>query len=180
MKAFNQFFEENNNKYVEVVDPSSLNQCFDLVVKWSDELGIPRVFPFNYAYQIYTSFGVEQAKYFDRIVNSASNSPKEGDIMVFSNNYNWAGGHTGIATGKGSAQGNANDWFEMFSQNDPFRSNCHLVIYNYNYVLGWLHPKNYSSTLTPEQKITQVITILNTDGIQDTLRVQKIRTVLGV
>ena len=182
MTTFKDFLNKWNNRYVEVVDPNALFQCFDLALQWCIELDIPKtIFPFYNAYQIYTSFGTAQAQYFIRYPNSAANSPKEGDIVVFANNYNFAGGHVGIASGKGSATGSYNDWFELLSQNDPFRSPSHLSPYKYNYVVGWLTPKNYNiiPVLTWEQKGRKTIDIINGGG-SDTDKVQAVRKVYGV
>lgn len=168
MITFNEFYNKWNGKYVEVVDPTSYAQCFDLILQWCVELGLPKyVFPFQYAYQIYTSFGNEQMKYFDKIVNGVSNSPKEGDIVVWSNPYNQAGGHTAIATGKGNSAGSLSDWFGAFSQNDPIRSPSVLRTYKYNYVLGWLHPKNYVPSQTADELIKIIKDKINTE-VSDT------------
>lgn len=134
---FDDFLSENNNKFVEIVDPDSPFQCFDLVVAWCDELLIPRVLGFYFAYQIFTDFSDNvQGLYFDRIVNTPDAIPQRGDIVVWDKNYNGTAGHTGIATGKGDL-----DTFECFEQNDPTGSNSHLTVYEYNWVLGWLRPK---------------------------------------
>lgn len=177
-----EFINKYNNKYVEVVDSNALFQCFDLALQWCIGLGIPKtIFPFYNAYQIYINFSTAQAQYFIRVPNSAANSPKEGDIVVLANNYNFAGGHVGIASGKGSASGSYNDWFEMFSQNDPFRSPSHLSPYKYNYIVGWLHPKNYNPTpvLTSDQLIQTIKNKINTN-IGDTEYRQWERKLLGV
>lgn len=143
--TFKEFLNKYNGKPVEVSDPTNRNQCFDLVVAWTDSLGIPRIFPFLYAYQIYTAFGYEQSKYFDRIVNTPEAVPKEGDIVVWSGNYNayykngkkiLGAGHTAIATGKGDIK-----TFEAFAQNDPTGTYSVLKTYNYSHVIGWLRPK---------------------------------------
>lgn len=129
------------NKYLEVVDPTNRNQCFDLVVGWCDELGLPRLFPHLYAYQIYTVDTEDKKKYFDKIENTADAYPIAGDIIVWSKSYNGTAGHTAVATGNHQTQGKSTDWFEAFSQNDPTGSPCILKKYSYNNVLGWLRPK---------------------------------------
>jgi hypothetical protein len=177
--TFNEFLTKWNNQYCEVVDPNNKYQCFDLVVAWTDTLGLPRTFNFAYAYQIYASFGPSQAVYFDRIYNGPSAAPKEGDIVVWDWYYNYAGGHTGVATGKGVTTGAYTDWFECFEQNDPLRSNCHLKTYSYSHVMGWLRPKNYNLSLTWEQKGQQTITILKTTMTPDQ-QIPLIKKVFGV
>lgn len=170
MITLNEFITKWNNKYVEANDPSNYAQCFDLAIQWVAELGIPKnIFPFLYAYQIYTNFGPEQTKYFERIYNSPDAIPKEGDVIVWGNNYNYAGGHVGIYK--------SGDVYNLtcFEQNDPMKSASHLKTYNYNYVLGWLRPKNYQP-LTKEQQMLQII---NTP-ISDTEFRNKTRTIYGV
>lgn len=160
--ALNEFVTKYNGKFIEVVDPNNLYQCYDLVLKWCSELGIPKnVFPFTYAYQIYTNFGGLQGTWFDRIYNSPDAVPKEGDILVWGNNYNYAGGHTGIY--KSGDVWNVN----AFVQNDPIKTPCHMKTYNYNYILGWLRPKNYATPPTSDQIIKTIKDKINTN-ISDT------------
>ncbi|MEM3335422.1 MAG: CHAP domain-containing protein, partial [Thermoplasmata archaeon] len=108
---------------------------------WCDELGLPRLFPHLYAYQIYTVDTDEKKKYFDKIANTSDAYPQAGDIVVWSKSYNGTAGHTAVATGLHQTQGKSSDWFEAFSQNDPTGSPCILKKYSYNNVLGWLRPK---------------------------------------
>ncbi len=168
LKEFQNYIKTKfPNGFVEIVDPTSPFQCFDLVVAYTDFLKIPRVFPFLYAYQIYTNFGDAQAKYFDRINNGPYDLVKTGDIVVWSNYYNGAGGHTAIATGEGDLYN-----FKAYEQNDPenwFASkNSHVRSYAYTgNVLGWLRPKNISLPLTDTQKIQEIKNKINTP-ISDT------------
>ena len=176
MLNLTQFIAENNNKYVEWVDPSNKYQCFDLILKWSDNLGIPRVFPFLYAYQIYSSFGPTQAQHFTRIFNGPNDVPKEGDILVWSYYYNYSAGHTAVCQ---SADINR---VRAFSQNDPVGKPCILRDYSYSNILGWLRPKVYLPAplpLTWEQKGRKTIEIVNGLG-SDSDKVQLVRKVYGV
>lgn len=149
MKKLIDFININVNKKVEVNDPTNYAQCFDLVIAWCDYLGIPRVFPHLHAYQIYTIWEGAKTQYFDRIVNTPDAVPREGDIPVWGNGYG-PSGHTAVALGGGNTNA-----FNAFSQNDPVNSASIIRTYNYNNVLGWLRPKNYSSqqpstpTVTP-------------------------------
>lgn len=164
------FITKYNNQYVEEVDASNPNQCFDLVLRFCKELGIPtNIFPFLNAYQIYTNFGSAQAQYFTRHVNGPNDIPKEGDIGVWGNSYNYAGGHTGIFK-------SGDVWTATwFVQNDPFKTPAHLKTYNYNHILGWLRPKNYTS-MTKEQ---QMLAIINTPIADHEFR-NKVRNIYGV
>jgi len=148
MSKFTEFVGAWNGKYLTVLNPG--RQCFDVPAKWCDILGVPDFpgnptpFPYVNAHQIYTSFGEFQAKHFERIANGPSNSPQEGDIVVWAASYNGGIGHVAVATGKGDA-----NTFQAFSQNDPTGSVCIVRNYNYNHVLGWLRPKNYNVTPSP-------------------------------
>lgn len=158
---FNEFILEYLGQPCEVVDPTAKDQCFDLVVAYCDQvLGIPRsangnsIFPFGNAYQIFTLYGPEQAKYFERIYNGPTNKPKAGDIVVWEYQYNNGGGHTGIATGSGVAEGKNTDWFSCFVQNDPVGEKCQVIEnYSFNNVLGWLRPISLINTPNANQYI---------------------------
>ena len=135
-KKLQEFIDENNFKKVEVYDASNLYQCYDLITKWCQTLGLkpPRTL---YAYQIFS----QDYQQFEKIKNEKDNHPEAGDIVVFSKAYNGTAGHTAIATGEGKTEGKSSDWFEAFSQNDPVGSPSVLKKYLYDYVLGWLRPK---------------------------------------
>lgn len=168
-----EFIDKYNNQPVEVVDPTNRNQCFDLVVKYCMEvLGLPiTIFGgLTYAYQIWSPSTKMAVENFDYIENSTTANPIEGDIVVWSHWYNfswnfWGAGHTGVATGKGVAEGKSSDWFECFEQNDPTGTYSHLRIYNYNNVVGWLRKK--SPKLTDSQKIVLINSTIETQ-ISDT------------
>lgn len=143
-EKFEQFFSQFNNFSVEVVDPINRNQCFDLIIAWTDWLNIPRVFPHLYAYQIYTIWSGDKLKYFDRIENTPEVVPQKGDIIVWSKAYNGTAGHTGISAGEGDV-----NTFKAFAQNDPIGTPSVLKTYKYTNVLGWLRYKgNQSDALT--------------------------------
>jgi hypothetical protein len=173
MITLTDFITKYNNKYVEVVDPTNYAQCFDLVLQWCVELGIPKtIFPFLNAYQIYTGFGTQQAQYFTRHVNGPNDIPKEGDILVWGNSYNYAGGHTGIFK-------SGDVWtLNAFEQNDPTKTPSHLKIYNYNYILGWLRPKVYHQQLTDSQKLAKIKSWVNDTTIPDSDCRAKIKQLL--
>lgn len=168
MLTYKQFFDQYNGKYWDF-DSAWGNQCFDLIQFWAKNLNIPPITG-AYAYQIYNT---ADTKYFTKIPNGPNDVPREGDIIVWSWYYNYAGGHTGVATGKGDV------WsFECFEQNDPTGSNSHLRTYKYDQVIGWIRPKNYTTqpVLTKEQ---QMLKIINTQ-ITDTDFRNKVRTIYGV
>lgn len=148
-QKFDKFLATWNNKQVEAYDATSPFQCFDLIIKWCDELGIPRlatggsIFPFWGAYQIYRDFQSMQSKYFTRIENTPDAVPQKGDILVWGQDLAGTGGagHTAIASRKGTA-----NTFEAFSQNNPKYRLSVVTNFSYYKVLGWLRYKvtNYS------------------------------------
>lgn len=153
------FINQNNNKFIKVLPNNLPPQCFDLVVKWTDTLGIPHApgnpspFPVVNAYEIYTKFGDFQAKYFDRIFNSPDAVAQAGDIIVWSGQYNRGVGHTAVCK-KADLYS-----LECFSQNDPTGKPSIVRTYNYTNILGWLRPK-YS---TIEQREAKAIEILKSN-----------------
>lgn len=142
-KTFDRFLSENNNKYIERVDPNALNQCFDLAIYWNEYLGFPKSIYSGLlnAYQIYTKWTHPQ---FEKIPNTPEYVPKKGDIVVWGSSYNGGAGHVAVATGEGNT-----DWFKAFSQNVPTGSNSHLVTFNYNHVLGAQRLKVTDTPMNP-------------------------------
>ena len=149
---FDAFVAKNNNEPVEAYDATSPFQCFDLIIAWCDVLGVPRlsngssIFPFWGASQIYTDYQSMQAKWFDRVTNTADYIPKKGDILVWRSDYPGTGGagHTAVATGKGTLS-----TFEAFTQNNPKYRLSVVSSFPYTYVLGALRYKVTSSGTTP-------------------------------
>jgi hypothetical protein len=136
MLSYEAFFAKWNNKYCEVSDPSNPNQCYDLAVAWTDNLGIPRTaIQHLYAYQIYTQPIESTYLNLYRIPNTPSAMPLKGDIIVWDYTYNGYAGHVGISSGIRTLNS-----LQVFEQNDPLKSVCHLKTYNYNSILGWLRP----------------------------------------
>lgn len=131
IKSFEDFVSTHKDKHVEIVDPTSPNQCFDLAVKWCENLGVPiNVFEGNYLATDIWNKPTDKAKlYFDFIENKVDNKPEKGDIVIFGKGIN----HVVVATGEGDLKS-----FKSFSQNDPLFSPCIIKEYDYKYVLGWL------------------------------------------
>lgn len=146
MNKFDKFLADNNNTFVERVDSTNRNQCFDLAIYWCEYLGLPKnIFSgLLNAYQIYTNPTAITKENFTLIPNTPTGIPQKGDIVVWSNKYGPAG-HVGIATGTGDTK-----TFDCFEQNDPTGSNSHIKKYTYTAVLGWLRFKgNINSSDTP-------------------------------
>ncbi len=80
---------------------------------------------------------------FERIPNTPSFVPKQGDIVVWSANLNGGWGHIAIATGEGNT-----NTFYSYDQNWNGRNDpCTKVRHTYSHVLGVLRPKD-STKLT--------------------------------
>lgn len=155
MNKFDKFLADNNNTFVERVDSTNRNQCFDLAIYWCEYLGLPKnIFSgLLNAYQIYTQPTAITKDNFTLIPNSPTGVPQKGDIVVWSNKYGPAG-HVGVATGRGDT-----NTFECFEQNDPAGSNSHLRTYKYTAVLGWLRFKgNINSSDQPMENTIAVDT----------------------
>lgn len=133
---FKEFLAKYNGTFVEKVDATNLNQCFDLAVAWCEWLGLPlnSMAGLMYAYQIWSPSTQILADNFDYILNTPDAVPRWGDIVVWGKSYNGTAGHVGIATGWFSDTSK----FQCFEQNDPTGTNSHLKDYNYNSVIGWL------------------------------------------
>ena len=124
-------------KVIVTADEVGTPQCVDPVQLYARILGAPR-FTGN-AEDIINQAGTT----FEQILNTPTNAPKKGDIVVFSSKFNGTVGHVVIASEDGQVM-----TFKGFSQNDPDGSDCEIVEYKYGtseespYVLGWLHPLN--------------------------------------
>ena len=138
-----EFLDKWNGKYLERVDNSNRNQCFDLVVAYAEDVhGLPRsVFAgLLYAYQIFDNPTETSSKNYDFIKNTPYAVPKQGDIIVWSKSYNNIAGHTAVVHNADAST------FTAFSQNDPTGSPCILKKYSYNHISGWLRSVKQAQT----------------------------------
>lgn len=152
--TLSEFVNTNNNKYMERVDGSNLNQCFDLAVGYCmDVLGFNNsVFAgLLNAYEIWTKPTPTTGSNFDFIENQLYAVAKPGDIVVFSQKYNGGAGHVGVVV---SADINN---LQVFEQNDPLKSPCIMKTYSYDYVLGWLRKITNSVAQSELDKAKQTI-----------------------
>lgn len=182
MITFDQFLQQYNNTFVKVLPNPYPPQCFDLVTKWTDNLGIPHApgnpspFPYSNAFQIYTQYGTFQQQYFDRIFNGPNDIPQKGDIVVWNYTYNGGAGHTAIATGVGDVYS-----IKCFEQNDPenwlAKRDSHVRSYSYSNILGWLRPK--VQVLTDAQKISKITDLIKSNQADSDVRYQ-IKQILGI
>lgn len=149
-------------------------QCYDVIQEWNVDWLNNRFLPGDYAYQLLNKNPDQYTTYLN---NSATAHPDAGDIVVFSNNYNHIGGHTGIATGNGVAEGKPTDWLEIVEQNDPLGSTVQVRRYPYTYVTGWLRSKK-SPGLTSDQKLSSIKDIVNGAGSGDQ-KIDRIRPLVN-
>lgn len=116
-----------NGLYCEVAGSSALNQCVDLANAYiRDVLNLPIIEWTNA-----TDFPSKAGDKYGYILNSPTNIPLEGDVVV----WNGAIGHIAVFL-----EGNANR-FTSFDQNYPTGSPCHVQGHTYANVKGWLRKK---------------------------------------
>lgn len=134
MITHDDFIAQYANTFLERVDGTNKNQCFDLAVAYcEDVLGMPRAIFAGLlnASQIFTMPTINTASRFDFIENNSWAVPRKGDIIVWGKSYGPAG-HVAIVH-----EANVNS-LTAFSQNDPIGKPCHLKTYTYMNILGWL------------------------------------------
>lgn len=131
--TFDEFLAQYNGKTNVGNTPENKGECVGLASVWIDVLKGPHVW--GNAKDMYQN---ADPNFFEKIPNSPTGVPQKGDIIIWNGTFNRGPGHVAIATGKGDTK-----TFEVFEQNNPLGSNCHLRTYpNYNYVTGWFRPRN--------------------------------------
>lgn len=136
--SFNELLGILNGEYKEIAGTSAKNQCVDLAntyIKYVLRLPIvefanAKDFPIKVA---------QQGNNYNWILNSPTNVPKEGDLVIWDGVY----GHIAIFI-----EGDANK-FISFDENFPTGSPCHIQEHDYKNVIGWLHPKNSAVITQP-------------------------------
>jgi hypothetical protein len=137
--SVNDFVVKYNGKWVEEAGTSALNQCVDLANRWIREgLGLPIIEWTNAV-----DFPSKAGPAYDYILNTPTNIPQEGDLMIWGGNIY---GHIAIFI-----EGNV-DTFRSFDENYPTGSNCHIQNHTYANVKGWLRKKVASTPDTTCQK----------------------------
>jgi len=133
--TLNEFIEKYNGKYIDF-DGWYGSQCLDLEHQYCLEvLGLsdPKILAAPSAKDVYNNFDTIVGKdQFERIPNTPTGIPKEGDIIFWSNGIY---GHVAIFI-----EGNANS-FRSFDQNYPTGTPCHVQNHTYSNCLGWLRFK---------------------------------------
>jgi hypothetical protein len=134
--SFNGFHLIYDGDYNVGNTVANTGQCTGLANVWCEDwLGLSHIWG-----DAKDMFGNASSADYDKIPYSAGNVPIVGDMVTFNSNVGGGAGHIGISTGSG----NANN-FELFSQNDPWGSNCHNVTYGYGNVIGFIRPRNQGS-----------------------------------
>lgn len=142
-----QFCDKYNGKAVDF-DGYYGNQCVDLVQQYNKEMFNGPFLSGAGAKDIYNTY---PQNIYTRIDNTPTGFPVPGDIVIWGASYGpW--GHIAICT-----EADVNT-FTCFSQNDPTGVlSGYKKYFNYNGVLGWLHPKQ---TIPPGDdcpaKLTQI------------------------
>jgi len=143
------------------------NQCVDLANQYNqDVIGAPRLT--GNAKDIWDTYPKDK---YDRITNTPTGVPQKGDLVIWGAMPGNSYGHIGIFD-----NGNVNT-FISFDENFPAGSYSHLQNHNYNYVLGWLHPKN-QSTIDWSMKVDQVHNAIST-GETAEVKIQNVKKIVN-
>src|SRR3990167_3588624 len=146
-QKFRDFLNKWNGQLNAGNTPENKGQCTGIVSLWIDVLNLPHVW--GHAKDLMAN---ADKKSFDVISNTPSGVPLKGDIICWNGNMGFGYGHTAIIV---KADVNT---FEVFEQNNPIGSNCHLRTYpNYNHVIGWFRPKAPSVPLEDIAKLKSKI-----------------------
>lgn len=124
-----EFINKYNGQYVDF-DGYYGPQCVDLAQFWSKNLGGPQFT--GDAADIYG----QGSPFYTSIPNTPDAVPVPGDIVIWGGALNGGPGHIAVFVSGNSSS------FSSFDQNWPLNSPCHIQYHNYNYVVGWLHPKS--------------------------------------
>lgn len=124
---FNEFMGILNGEYKETAGTSAKNQCVDLANAYIRfVLGLPII-----EWTDAKDFPLKAGDKYEYIINTPTDVPTEGDLVV------WSSNHIAIFI-----EGNIKN-FKSFDENYPTGSPCHVQEHNYDTpkVSGWLHPK---------------------------------------
>ena len=128
-----EFIDKYNNKFLDY-DGAYGPQCFDLYRQYCQEvLGVPQSPPTGSqgAKAIWTTY---LQGYFDRIDNTPTNTPMQGDIIIWGTGIG-PYGHVAVCWDSNMLT------FHSFDQNFPTGSPCHIQLHSYKGVLGWIRRK---------------------------------------
>jgi len=127
-----RFIEKFNGQQNVGNTTENKGQCVGLVMMFVQELNLPHIW--GHAKDLFVN---ADEQFYTKILNTPEAIPQAGDIICWNSKMGSGYGHTAVATGTADL-----NTLEVFEQNNPTGSNCHLRTYsNYNNVIGWLHPK---------------------------------------
>lgn len=136
--TFTEFMAKYNGKYIDF-DGVYGPQCVDLCRQYLIEVlqvSNDSIKPVVGAKDMYEKYDTLVDKtVFDRIPNTPTGVPEEGDIIIWGNSTY---GHVAIFI-----EGDVNR-FKSYDQNYPTGSPCHAQEHTYSNVLGWLRCKTDS------------------------------------
>lgn len=117
-------------------------QCMDLIEQYNQEVvNAPRLG--GNAADVWDNYPKD---FYNRIENTPSGVPEQGDIVIWNRNAGGGFGHAAIFDSGDVSK------FQSLDQNWPIGSVTHLQDHSYTNVLGWLHPKKETE---PAADITQ-------------------------
>lgn len=167
-------------------------QCMDSMHQYIVEvLGLTdrRILAAPVARSVFENFpNVYGNQYFDRIYNSLTAIPKDGDILFWKEPYGYYyntstqrwqyAGHVGVS--KGSTLWN----ITAFEQNNPAGTYCHMQQHTdlYKGCLGWLRYKQASTVITDRQALVNIrgITDSSDGGDNKVFRIKQELVKVGV
>lgn len=120
--TLNQFVKKWNRKYLDW-DGKNGYQCVDVIKAYFVEvLGIPAK-SYGNAKDYWNNHPKE--------LKQVQSNPQKGDVVIWNiGKY----GHIGVVLDKN------NNGIIVFEQNDPLRSYCHIKVYTYSSIEGYLRP----------------------------------------
>lgn len=149
-----QFVEKYNTKKIDW-DKVNGGQCTDLFRQFCHEvLNIPQPKALGVnggAYKFWTEFEKDPVlvQHFDKINNTASFIPQEGDIALWNTKTGGGFGHVAVVANKT----HTTSYFYSFDQNWYKVSYCEIVKHDYSHFYGVLRPKVLSITEPMPEKI---------------------------
>lgn len=140
--TYTEFINKYNGKETNY-DGAYGVQCVDLIKAYFEKVfGIPQN-SFGNGHAYYDNFETSKyanvRKHFTRIEYSSGMNPQKGDVVVWSGKLNGGDGHVAIASGEGTTT-----YFYSYDQNWEEIACTKVKHLNYNYVSGFLRPKDQS------------------------------------
>ena len=137
MITFEQFIEKWLGKKADF-DGAYNGQCVDLFRFYVQEvLGLPQPKGVSGAKNFWTNYESDPSlkNYYEKIPNTPSNIPKNGDVVFWNEKAGGGYGHVAMWI-----EGDVNK-FTSFDQNWPTLSVCTKTVHDYKNVYGWFRPK---------------------------------------